>query len=155
MLFWTLLARETRPLVKWLYIHAAGYDARRGREANGNKFKLNCYIYTRIINNWSRCGRIRARCARAENACGKYTGWGKLQFAFSIGWLDLTILSPTNEHYVYIIRLNDFCVDWREYWHCPIWFSCNENHFHISATFSSSLGNLQFCAERIIFIWSI
>lgn len=111
--------------------------AQEGGGANGNKFKLNCYIYTRIINNWSRRDRIRARCASRKRACGKYTGW-ELQFAFSIGWLDLTILSPANEHYVYIIRLNDFRVDWREYWHCPIWFSqrrnrCNENHFHARA----------------------
>lgn len=100
-------------------------SARKGG-ANGNKFKLNCYIYTRVINNWNRGGAAASGCAlrETENARAESTAgvWESSQFAFSIGWLDLTILPPANEHYVYIIRLNDFRVSWRKYWHCPIWF---------------------------------
>lgn len=58
-----------RPLVKWLYIHVARSDRKcegGGEEANGNKFKLNCYIYMHAINNWSRDGHIRVRCANRE-----------------------------------------------------------------------------------------
>lgn len=124
------VVRTMRPLVKWFYIHVARSDRKcdGGREgANGNKFKLNCYIYMHAINNWSRDGHIRVCCVNRKCVRKVLRGW-QLQFTFSIGWLDSTILPSANKHYVYIIRLNDFRISWRKYWHCPIWFLVRRNN---------------------------
>lgn len=63
------VVRAMRPLVKWLYIHVARSDRKcegGGEEANGNKFKLNCYIYMHTINNWSRDGHIRGTLRKSK-----------------------------------------------------------------------------------------